>query len=332
MATGGFSGLRNRYERGLELLLALLGGVLVLASLNVAALLLSRSEARRDEIAIRLALGAGRARVLRQLLTESAVIAAGGGALGLLVAWRGSEVLLRLAMPNTTVLPIDLSPDLRIVAFTSLVSIAGCLVFGLLPAVRTTASPPASSRGEVGGRRRRWVDRVLVMSQTAVALVLVVSAGLFVNSLRNLWAQDTGYDRRNVLMFSIDARLAGQRGLAAMQTYQRVLEQLRAYPAAQSVSMSTVRPVSSTYYFIDRVTSVGDRVLSADAPIRVAYNQLGPGYFQTMGMRLVAGRDFEWRDGPDAPPVAIISQQLARHFVGDPVGQRFALGSTTCAR
>ena len=126
---------------GCELLLALLGGVLVLASLNVAALLLSRSEARRDEIAIRLALGAGRAACLRQLLTESAVIAAGGGALGLLIAWRGSELLLRLAMPNTTVLPIDLSPDLRIVAFTCVVSIAGCLVFGLLPAVRATASP-----------------------------------------------------------------------------------------------------------------------------------------------------------------------------------------------
>lgn len=324
--TGGVSSLRRRYESGLQLMLALLGGVLVLASLNVGALLLSRSEARRDEIAIRLALGAGRARVLRQLLTESAVIAAGGGALGLLVAWRGSEALLRLALPSTTVLPIDLAPDLRIVAFTSLVSIAGCLVFGLLPAVRTTASAPASSRGEVGGRRRRWVDRALVMSQTAVALVLVVTAGLFVNSLRNLWAQDTGYDRSNVLMFSIDARLAGQRDLAAMQTYQRVLEQLRAYPAARSVSVSTVRPVSSTYYLIDRVTSVGDSALSSDAAIRVAFNQLGPGYFQTLGIRLVAGRDFEWRDGPDAPPVAIISEQLAKHFVGNPVGQRFTFG------
>jgi hypothetical protein len=111
-----------------------------------------------------------------------------------------------------------------------------------------------------------------------------------------------------------------------MHSYQRVLDHLRAYPAARSVSMSTVRPVSSTYYLIDRVTSVGDSVLSSDAAIRVAFNQLGPGYFQTMGVRLIAGRDFAWRDGPDAPPVAIISEQLARHFSGDPVGQRFTFG------
>ena len=129
----------------------------------------------------------------------------------------------------------------------------------------------------MGGSAAALLDRGLVMAQTAVALVLVVSAGLFVNSLRNLWTQDTGYDRRNVLMFSIDTRLVGQRGLAAMQTYQRVLEELRAYPAAQSVTVSTVRPVSSTYYFIDRVTSVGDRVLSSDASIRDRLQSARPG-------------------------------------------------------
>ncbi len=325
-ATGGASSLRTRYEHGLRLLLTLLGGALGLASLNVAALLLSRAETRRDEIATRLALGAGRARIVRQLLTESAVIAACGGALGLLVAWRGSEVLLRLAMPNAVALPIDLSPDARMVAFTCAMSMASCLMFGLLPTARTTTSVRTSSRGELSGRRRRFLDRTLVVSQTAVALVLVVCAGLFLRSLQQLWTQETGYDRHNVLMFSIDAGLIGQRGPEARQTYQRVLDELRAVPAARAVSVSIVRPVSDLYTLVHRVTRAGNDAWPGDDAIRVAVDQLGPGYFETMGIALMAGRDFDVRDTPDAPKVAIVSEQLARHFSGNPLGQRLTLG------
>ncbi len=325
-ATGGVSGLRNGYEQGLRLLLMLLGGVLCLASLNVAALVLSRSEARRDEIATRLALGAGRGRIVRQLLTESVVIAACGGALGLWLAWRGSEALLRLVMPNAIALPVDLSPDVRIVAFTALVSLASCLVFGLLPAARTTVSSRSTSRGDVGGRRRRLLDRGLVMAQTAVALVLVVCAGVFLHSLRNLWTQETGYERRNVLMFSIHPGLVGVRGPEAIEMHRRVLDELRAIPAARSVTVSTVRPVSDNMYLVGSVTEIGDRALSDDARIRVAFNHLGPGYFETMGIPLVAGRDFDARDTPDAPKVAIVSEQLAGHFSGHPVGQSFRFG------
>jgi predicted permease len=325
-ATGGVSGLREDYEQGLRVLLMLLGGVLCLASLNVAALLLSRSEARRDEFATRLALGAGRGRIVRQLLTESAVIAACGGVLGLLIAWRGSELLLRVATSNTDMLPIDLAPDARVVTFTCAVSIASCLMFGLLPAARTTAASRISSRGELGGRGRRLLDRGLVVSQTAVALVLVVCTGLFLRSLQNLWAQDTGYDRHNVQMFSIDSRLIGKRGPEALQVYRRVLDELRAIPAARAVTVSTVRPVSDSYYLIDRVTRIGDRALTSDDAVRIAFNHLGPDYFGTMGIPLVAGRDFDWRDAPDAPKVAIISEQLARRFSGNPVGQRMTFG------
>jgi predicted permease len=324
-ATGGVSGLRTRYRQGLRLLLMLLGGVLCLASLNVAALLLSRSEARRDEISTRLALGASRGRIVGQLLTESAIIAACGGALGLLISWRGSELLLRLVMPNAVTLPIDLSPDTRMVAFTCVVSIASCLVFGLLPAVRSTGSR-LSSRGQLGGRRRRLVDRTLVVAQTALALVLVVCAGLFLRSLQNLWSQETGYDRRNVLMFSIDAGLIGKRGPEAAQTYRRIIDELLAMPAARTATVSTVRPVSDTYYLIDRVTQIGDRALGSDASIRIAMNHLAPGYFATMGIPLVAGRDFDWHDGPEAPKVVIVSERLARHFSGHAVGQRLRMG------
>ena len=325
-AAGGTSSLRTRYKEGLWLMLTLLGGVLVLATLNVAALLLARAEARRAEIATRVALGAGRGRIISQLLAESAVIAACGSGLGLLIAWRGSQALLRLATPNLTVSPIDLTPDARIIVFTATVSIASCLVFGLLPALRTTGSLRVPSRAEIGGRRRRLLDRALVTAQTAVALVLIVCAGLFLRSLQQLWTQETGYDRRDVLMFSIDAGLIGQHGQEARQTYRRVLEELRTMPAAHAVTMSIVRPVSDLYTLVDRVTQVGGGPLPDDQSIRTVVDLTAPDYFSTMGIPLLAGRDFDARDTPEAPKVAIVTEQLARHFDGNPVGQRLTLG------
>jgi predicted permease len=325
-AKGGVSGLRNTYERGLRLLLMMLGGILCLASLNVATLLLARSASRREEIATRLALGADRGRVVRQLLTESAVIAGCGGLLGLLLAWRGSELLLRLATSNTGELPIRVAPDARVIAFTVAVSVASCLLFGILPALRATASSRSSSTRELGGRRRRLLDRALVASQTALSLVLVVLAGLFLHSLYNLWTQETGYDRRNVLMLSVDKDLKGLRPPDVAAMLQRLLDELRTLPTARGVSVSTVRPVSDSYYFIDRVTQVGENVLTGDKAIRIAFNHLSPGYFGVMGIPLVTGRDFDRRDGPGAPRVVIVSEKLARHFVGSPVGQRLALG------
>jgi predicted permease len=325
-AKGGVSGLRNTYERGLRLLLMMLGGVLCLASLNVAALLLARAASRREEIATRLALGADRGRVVRQLLTESAVIAGCGGLLGLLLAWRGSELLLRLATSNADALPIRVSPDARVVAFTLAVSVATCLLFGVLPALRATASARASSAREVGRRRGRLLDRTLVASQTALSLVLVVFAGLFLRSLHNLWTQETGYDRRDVLMFSVDRDLKGMRPPEVLAIFQRLLGELETLPTARGVTVSTVRPVSDSYYLINRVTQVGDRVLTGDTAIRVALNHLGPGFFGVMGIPLVAGRDFDRADGPEAPKVVIVSEKLARHFAGNPVGQRLAIG------
>ena len=324
-AQGGLSALRNRYERGLRLLLMLLGGVLSLASLNVGALLVSRSESRRNEITTRLALGAGRIRIVRQLLTESLVIAACGGVLGLALAWRGSELLLRLATSNSGALPIDLTPDLRIALFTVVVSTLSCLLFGLLPALRATAASSVRIRAGLGGPRSRLLDRSLVVSQTALAVILVVIAGLFLRSLQKLWTQDTGYDRRNVLMFSVDARLIGKR-TQAHGIYKRIVEELRSIPGAAVVSVSTVRPVSDTYYLIDRVTQVGEKTVPSEGEIKIAYNNIGPQYFDVLGIPLVAGRDFDERDTAQSPKVVIISELLARHFDGNAIGQTLRIG------
>jgi len=322
-ATGASSALRASYERWLRLLLILLGAVLLLASLNVATLLLSRSAAREREIATRLALGAGRWRIVRQLLTESVVLAGLGGALGLLIAAWGSRTLLRIATSATERLAVDLAPDPRVIAFIIGLSSLTCLVFGLIPALRATSSQRITAAREVGGgRRRRLLDRTLVAAQVALSLALLVCAGLFLRSLQNLWAQDTGYDRSSVLMFSVDAKLAGKRGHDVPNTYQKLLDELRTTPGAQAVSISSVRPVSDGYYFISVVTSVGDRDLPDDQSIRIAYNNVGPGYFSTLGIPLLGGRDFDGRDTRNAPKVVIISEKMARHFSGNPVGQR----------
>jgi predicted permease len=325
--TGTASGLRAGYERWLRLLLMLLGAVLLLASLNVATLLLSRSDARRGEITTRLALGAGRWRIVRQFLTESLVLAAAAGALGLAIASWGSRVLLRVAVPAAERLPVDITPDLRIVSFTAAVSLLTCVLFGLIPAIRATSpSVLLTTRQVGGGRQRRLVDRALVASQVALSLVLLVTAGLFLRTLGNIWALDTGYGRHNVLMFSVDAGLAGKRGPDGPNTYLQLLDELRSVPGARSVTASAVRPVDDSIYLVSSVRQVGDRRFGDDQRIRVAFNNVAPGYFSTVGIPLIMGRDFDERDSLAAPKVVIVSERMARHFDGNPVGQRIGSG------
>jgi predicted permease len=324
--TGTVSGLRTGYERWLRLLLMVLGAVLLLASLNVATLLLSRSDARQREIATRLALGAGRWRLIRQFLTESLVLAAIAGAVGLALASWGSRLLLRIAVPAAERAPIDLTPDVRLVAFIATVSLLTCVLFGLIPAIRAISPRTLLSTRQVGGgRQRRFLDRALVASQVGLSLVLLVAAGLFLRTLGNILALDTGYDRRNVLMFSVDARLAGKKGPDVPDTYRRLLDELRSVPGA-SVTASAVRPVSDNYYFIDSVNQVGDKSLSDDHRIRVAFNNVAPRFFGTLGIPLIAGRDFDERDSLAAPRVVIVSERMVRHFDGNPVGQRIGRG------
>ncbi|HEY7497443.1 MAG TPA: ABC transporter permease [Vicinamibacterales bacterium] len=328
-ASGGQSTLRRNYETRLRLMLMLLAAVVLLASLNVATLMLARAEARRDEMTMRLALGAGRWRLVRQLVTESVLVATLGGILGLSFAWWASEALLRLAVRDTAVTAIDLTPDLRVLAFALLTSVGTCVLFGFLPALRSTATLRSTGRHEVGARRRRWLERTLVASQTALSLVLLVFMALFIRSLQNLWARDPGYVRANVAMFSTDARLAGKKGEEIPRTYRTMLDALAALPGVRSVSISTVAPVSTSFYFVNGVGRVGERELRDGERVRAASNFLSPGYFATMGIPLVAGRDFDARDDPDAPKVVIVSERLAGKFIGPAVGQTidFAGGS-----
>jgi predicted permease len=326
-ARGLASDLRRTHQGGLQLLVVLLGAVLLLASLNLATLMLSRSAARRREIATRFALGATRVRVMRQLLTESLLLAGLAAAMSVLVSWWGSRALLALATPAAEVAPVDVGPDARILAFTAAAATCTSVLFGLLPALRATRTGRDAAARVVGpGRRERSIDRALVAAQIALSLALLVVAGLFVRSVERLWAQDPGYDRNGVLLFSVDAHLAGKNGDDIPRTYQQLLETLRSVPSVRSASVSAVRPVSDTYYFVDGISAVAGRRRREGDAIRVAYNVVSPGYFATLAIPIVDGRDFDERDALPSPPVAIISERTARFFNGNPVGQTIALG------
>jgi predicted permease len=321
-AWGGVSRLRTLYERWLLVLLMMLAAVMLLACLNVATLLLARSEARKVEIATRLAIGAGRWRVVRQLMTESLVIAVISGVLGLALSWWASLYLLRIALAADGTLPIDLSPDARAIGFAILMSVMTSVLFGLMPALRATAGMPRSAGREPGGSRRRWLEHSLVAAQSGLSLVLVVFAALFVRTLQNLWTLDPGYDRANVVMFSIDAALAGKRGPEVTRTYVSVLDALRAMPGATAVSASVVAPVSTSYNLGTLVAKAGATAFPDNRRLEIAYNLTAPEYFETLRIPLVAGRDFDARDRIGSPSVAIVSEKLAARFGGNPIGQR----------
>ena len=326
-ARGSNSDLRDGYQKWLRLLLMLLGAVLLLASLNVATLLLSRSDARQREIATRLAVGAGRWRIVRQFLTESLLLAACAGALGVAIAVWGSRTLLRIAIPAAERAPLVLGADWRLMLFTFGVTAVTCLLFGLLPALRATSSRRFVGTRQVGGGRpRRLLDRTLVGAQVAISLILLVAAGLFLRTLGNLWAQDPGYNRGNVLMLSADPRLAGKKADDVARTCRRVLDELRLVPGALSVTMSAVRPVSDDSYFVTSFRKIGGKTLTQDQRVRAAFNHVAPGYFGTLGIPLLAGREFDERDTTESPKVVIISERMARHFEGNPIGQRLDQG------
>ena len=324
-AKGFEGGLRHDFSLPLQMLMIIVGIVLLIACANVANLLLARAAVRQQEIAVRLALGAGRARLIRQLLTESVLLASLGGILGFLVAWWGSRVLLGMVSTGGSPLPVDLTPDLRILAFTAGVSLLTGILFGLAPAqraIRISLTPALKEgRGQISRTEHRRIfalDKVLVTAQVALSLMLLVCSGLFVRSLQKLWAIDPGYDRNNVLMFSLDPRLAGYNDTAKLVgLYRQLLSDLRTLPGVRSASLSLVRPVDEEVYWVSVVESIDGRKLPQDQGIRVAVNRLGPDYFATMGTPLLLGREFGPEDNEKSLNVAVISELLARQCFGN---------------
>ncbi|MGD0045598.1 MAG: ABC transporter permease [Bryobacteraceae bacterium] len=340
-ATGVSSGLRDRYALPLKLLMWVAGIVLLVASANIANLLLARASSRRREIAVRLALGASRGRLIRQVLTESMVLALAGGALAVPLAWWGGWLLVRMISTGDSPVPLAVAPDLRVFAFTAAMSLLTGILFGLAPALRGTRVDPGPAMKEGthhAGRRSCTLDQILVVAQVALSVVLITGAGLFVRTLQKLWNVNMGYDRENVLMLSVDARLAGYPSDRAGAVYGEILEKLRTLPGVQSASASVVRPVEDQFHLVDRVDQVDGFTLPGRYAIRVEWNSTSPGYFSTVSTPLLAGRDFEARDNQTAPKVIVINASLARtafpnrNPLGHKLGEATVVGLVKDAR
>ena len=254
--SGMYSGLRDLYAFPLQLLMWVAGIVLLVACANIANLLLARASNRRREIAVRLALGAGRGRLVRQLLSESLLLASIGGVLAVPLAWWGSFLLVRMISTGDSPPPLAVDPDWRTFAFTAAVSLVTGILFGLAPALRATGLDPGPVIKE--GMRHaspssHTLDRILVVAQVALSVVLVAGDGLFIRTLHKLRNVDTGYDRRNVLLVSVDAGLAGYPSDRAGAVYAEILRRLRALPEVKSAAASVVRPLDVQFYLVDQI-------------------------------------------------------------------------------
>jgi predicted permease len=324
----GVSELRREFSLSLKILMCLVGVVLFIACANLATLLLARSSARHREFAVRLAVGAGRVRLIRQLLTESLLLAAAGAIAGIGLSWIGSRVLILMASDGKDPLPIDVNLNLRVLAFTVLVSVAAAFLFGLAPALRAASiQPNASLRGRGAGSAisQTWLGRALVSVQVALSLVLLVGAGLFVRTLLNLERVDTGFDERNVLLFKIDSSAAGFKDDERLGALLREVElKVKQVPGVEAAAFSLFtfnQGAWSTRAFANgfETTTSSSRSILNDV--------VGHDFFAAMGIQLVAGRSFTEQDNAKSARVAVISEGMAQNFFPgvSAVGRRFGL-------
>jgi predicted permease len=327
----GLSSVRALYAEPLATLMVAVGLVLLVVCANVANLLLARGAARARELAVRVALGAGRVRLVRQLLTESIILGGLGGALGLVVAIWGSRALLQVAGGDVGAIPLDVRLDWRVLLFTLAISGLTAVTFGLLPAIRSTQVDPNTSlrggRGAAGGRV--VLGKVLVMVQVALSLTLLVGTGMLVRSTRALASVDPGLARDRLLIVTVDAAATGLDDERLLQLARAQLEGLRALPGVAAASYSENGIFSGT----ESSTSlevVGFTARTAEDST-VNYDRVGPGYVEAIGARLIAGRDITERDDAHAPPVALVNTTMAAHYFprGDALGRRFTSDSTT---
>jgi predicted permease len=334
----GLSPIRTLYAEPLATLMAAVGLVLLVVCANVANLLLARGAARAREIGVRMALGAGRVRLLRQLLTESLILGALGGAVGLLLALWGSRALLTLAGGGGGAIPLDARLDWRVLGFTLAVTGVTAVLFGLLPAIRTTRVDPGTSlrtggRGATGSRMGRPgafnLGKVLVVLQVALSLTLLVGTGMLVRSTRALVGVDPGLARDRLLIVTVDAAPTGLEDERLAQLVRTQLERLRAIPGVAAATFSENGIFSGT----ESATGVEVEGFTARTAedSTVNYDRVGPGYVEAIGARLVAGRDLTERDDARAPGVALINTTMAAHYFpqGDAIGHRLTADSAT---
>ena len=317
--------LRRQYRTPLLVLMGMAALVLLVALANIANLLLARSTGRAREIAVRLCVGGGRSRLVRQLLTESAVLALAGGTLGIALAFWGTELIVWLFGSWHSPLILDVSPNPRVLAFTSAVAIATGLAFGIGPALRATRVDPTPAlkdgdRAFGAGDYRSVLSRALIVAQVALCVVAVATSALLGQSVRNLKARPAGFDASNVVLFDLLIDRAGLAQADRRSLNAEVLERLRAVPGVGSASISTMTPVNPSGTYRGLVIQGFPETPDARG---VYWNQVSKDFFRTTGVRVVRGRAFDDPDISATRKVAILNARTARYVFGEanPIGR-----------
>ena len=339
----GLDSLRRKYSRPFYMLMAMAGLILLIACTNIANLLLLRATARRREIALRLSIGAGRLRIVRQLLTESLLLASMGGGLGLVFAfWAIRFLTLTLGIGRDD-FTLHAGLNLHVLSVTIALSVLTGVLFGLAPAIHATRADvmqalkdvraTISSRGIRPALARLSHARILVATQMALLLLLLLAAGLFTRTLANLRSIELGFDRENVLLFSINPQAVGYEGAALNRLYVELRERLSNIPGIRSVSLSS-RPLLSGSGTLALVSVPGATEPAVGRmggpPNRAGLFRVGPAFFKTMRIPLIAGREFDERDGAGASRVAVVNQRFARVFgLDNAVGRTLNLRNST---
>jgi predicted permease len=326
-ASTGFSGLREDSETPLWLLLGISGLVLLIACANLANLMLARAGARERQITIRRALGATRWRMIRELLSESLLLAAAGAVCGLFLAFAVSRLLVAFISTSQSRIFLDLGMDWRVLAFTTALAVLTTVSFGLAPAIRATRAEPATllqsgSRGSTGGRERFSLRRILVVSQVALSVVLLMGALLFVRSLRNLTTLNAGFQQSGILITGVDFEHLHIPEDRYTEYKRDIVKRVQAMPGIESAANAMLVPFGGSSSNQNVLVEGSDE----DAGV-VWLNFLGSGYFQTIGTPLLAGRDFNDQDTATSVKVAIVNQAFVQKILksGDALGKRFRL-------
>src|SRR5687767_1378154 len=323
----GLSSLREQFSLSLKVLMGVVALVLLIASANVANLLLAQGAARSKEFAVRLAVGAGRARLARQLFTESALLAIVGGLAGIGLSWWGSKLLLFMASNGPEALPLDVTPNLRVLGFTFSIAVVCAIIFGTAPALRASRIEPNSSlkRGKTNTLRNP-LGKAFVVGQVALSLLLLVAAGLFVRTLINLQSIPSGFDQENVLLFQVDTSATGLKAddpkLPVL--LKEVEDKVKAVPGVQAASFAFI---TFNQGFWTTRAFTNEPGFPEGQSRQVRNNVVGADFFAAMGLPLVLGREFGPRDTAQSQTVAVISESMAKRFFpnGSPLGKRFGI-------
>jgi putative ABC transport system permease protein len=330
----GSSPLRTEFQRPLLVLMAAVGLVLLIACVNIANLLLARAISRERELTLRSALGASRARLVRQLLMESALLAVCGAALGIAVAAWGSSVLIQLMSTGSTGpdavnrIALDVGPNWRVLSFATVAAVMTTFLFGMVPAWRVTFTTPTSAMNGPSARLVRpggRLARSLVAAQVAISLPLLIGAGLFARTLDNLRTFDRGFRHEDVVLVDVDARRTGKDSAALRAFYQQTLAFVEALPNLKAASLSAVTPLMGGG--ISMPIAVNGQPVGGELSGEMHFNVVAPRYFEVLGTPFLLGRDFTNRDDGTAPPVAIVSEAFVRQYMRDaaPIGQRVSV-------